>query len=152
ARARLAWRWLSFALPPDVLLAALKGDYASGAVEFLSPTLAQILRDKGYAEPHLHVGCALDFSLLWVSTLRAIAGPAIHARALQSPGGVFGEGGQLASWLVRAAIVRYLLAAFLAGNAKAGTLESFLAQAFRKVVRQAGAATHSQLLLCLSEL
>ena len=71
--ARIRWRWLSFALPPDLLLAALgrHSQRQTGAsdpdgtgnltatpasVEFLSPTLDRTLRDQGFAETHCHIG------------------------------------------------------------------------------------------------
>src|SRR5262245_16518090 len=69
-QARRVWRWVSFALPPDLLLAALGADRPTddgpAVINVLSPPLALLLRDRGYAETHCHIGAALDFPLLWV--------------------------------------------------------------------------------------
>ena len=116
ARARRFWRWVSFALPPDLLMALHPADGAvSSEVELLSPILSSILRDRGYVEPHMHLGAAIDFSLLWISTLHAIGDPDMTAEyAFKSPGADMDEGRLFAGWLVRSAIARYVLASFLA--------------------------------------
>jgi hypothetical protein len=116
ARGRRFWRWVSFALPPDLLMAAHPAPGAvSSEVELLSPILQSILRDRGYVEPHMHLGAAIDFSLLWISTLHAIGDPdMVTSDAFQNPGAEMKEGRELASWLLRAAVARYVLASYLA--------------------------------------
>jgi hypothetical protein len=115
ALARERWRWLALAMPPDLLLAAL-GDASHGPerIELVSPLLEQHLCDQQYAETHLHLGAAHDFSLLWVSTIHTLADPHLmQHEALCSPGAGCDDGRQLTPWLIRAAVARYLLAAFL---------------------------------------
>jgi len=113
-RARQAWRWLTFALPGDLLAASWSlTDDAPWQVDVLAPVLARCLQDAGYAESHLHFGAAFDFSSFWIVALRAIANPAVCRESLQSPGGVFDDGLLIVPWLLRAATVRYCLAAFL---------------------------------------
>jgi hypothetical protein len=133
AQARRFWRWVAFALPPDLLMAAHPADNAvSAEVELLSPILASILRDRGYVEPHLHLGAALDFDLFWIAVLHALSDPSrIQDHSFQSPGAELSEGRLLAPWLVRAAIARYVLAAFLAhlrkeGSKQVGNLDQYL--------------------------
>lgn len=115
ARARRFWRWVSFALPPDLLMAAHPAPGAvSAEVKLVSPILSKLLQDRGYVEPHMHVGAALDYSLLWIATLHALADPQkIQHDSFYSPGANWNEGRELAHWLVRAAIARYVLAVFL---------------------------------------
>lgn len=112
--ARTEWRWLTLALPPDLLLAALSaGGPTPGPADTLSPNLAHRLADGGFSEPHLHLSAAFDFGRLWVMTLRGLADARCRPKAFESPGAVFGEGVELGAWLVRAAVVRYMIAAFL---------------------------------------
>ncbi|MCI0628309.1 MAG: hypothetical protein L0387_42770 [Acidobacteria bacterium] len=111
---RLAWRWMSFALPPDLLLGALaKGGRHPENIDLLSPVLDRRLKDAGYAETHLHIGAAMEFSVLWAGAVWAIAEPGFMETDFQSPGAGLDEGKLLAPWLVRAAIARYVLAAYL---------------------------------------
>ena len=50
AFARQRWRWLIFALPSDLLLAALGSPYpGSHRVQLMSPLLGNVLRERGYA-------------------------------------------------------------------------------------------------------
>ena len=114
ARARRSWRWLSFALPSDLLLAAAADPAATPeCVDLVSPVLRQVLEDREYAETHQHVGAGMDFGLFWISALRAVADPKCPSGAFESPGAVLDEGRDLGPWLVRGAIARYLLAAYL---------------------------------------
>lgn len=121
--ARRFWRWLSFALPPDLLMAAHPGnDSFASRVEMLHPSVERSLRDRGYVEPHLHVGAAIDFPLLWIAALHSIARAEAGPSAFSSPGADLDEGRDLAGWLLRAAIARYVLACFLAERRSAGSL------------------------------
>jgi len=113
--ARRYWRWITFSLPPDLLIAAhtSHGKFVS-KVEIVSPVLKQMLLDKGYVEPHMHLGAALDFPLLWVSLLHRLGDVEnLEWDDFSSPGAVMDEGKNLGYWLIHAAIVRYILAAFL---------------------------------------
>src|SRR5215813_3764286 len=131
AVARTAWRWLALALPPDLLLAALgTAEHGPHHVEILSPTLAQHLKEQGFAETHLHVGAGLDFPLLWNAVLRSIADVQVKPDVFTSPGAALDEGKDLAPWLVHAAIVRYLLAAFLAMQQQFKDFRDYLYRGF----------------------
>jgi hypothetical protein len=155
ARARLAWRWLSFALPPDLLIAALtRNGRGPTEIDLLSPSLDRHLKDKGYAEPHLHIGAALEFPQLWVSAVRAIVEPGFIEKAFESPGAGLDEGKALAPWLLRAAIARYVLAAFLSwGCREHENFRTFVqAVVIPKVLKELGPGSLSSLLLGLSDL
>ncbi|MBI3861220.1 MAG: hypothetical protein HY290_04935 [Planctomycetia bacterium] len=130
--ARRAWRWLTFAMPADLLLAGLsRGGSGPLRVNLLSPAVAAVLEDGGYAETHLHYGIALNFPTAWASAVNIVgrapgAGPSLNFNAFSSPGAEHAEGERLASWLVRGAIVRYLLAAFLTNYSHLAGLDEFL--------------------------
>ncbi|RYZ40611.1 MAG: hypothetical protein EOO71_15325 [Myxococcaceae bacterium] len=140
AHDRSMWRWLSFALPPDLLLASLEDDdVGPERIHALSPLLEQQLKDGGFAEPHLHLGAAVDFPALWVSTLNSLAkrNPRTLLENLTSPGAAFGEGSMFCIWLLRAAIARYILGAFL-DNGGEKDFSSFLNENVEKSVLEAG--------------
>lgn len=81
-------------------------------VDMLSPTLRDMLRDRGFAETHLHVGAALDFGQLWASVQFTLAGAACGPRQFASPGAAFADGTGFAPWLLRAAYARCVTAAY----------------------------------------
>jgi hypothetical protein len=114
ARSRMAWRWLSFALPPDLLLAAMwTQSTRPSSVELANIGLSRYLLEHGYAETHLHVGAAVSFQTLWLATLYRLADNGLSRSTFEAPGAAFNEGREFSDWLVRAASVRYLLASFL---------------------------------------
>ncbi|MGH8625492.1 MAG: hypothetical protein ACREYC_09530, partial [Gammaproteobacteria bacterium] len=155
ARARRFWRWLSFALPPDLLLAAAADSPAAPErIELLSPVLRQVLQDREFAETHQHIGSGIGFGLLWISALRVIADPKCRASAFVSPGAELNEGRDLAPWLVRAALARYVLAAYLTRDRDEGEgLNAFLAhQATRTVAELMGATGLPVLSIALGDL
>jgi hypothetical protein len=124
--ARRCWRWLSFALPPDLLVAALGvGD----DVCTLSPVVEGMLAESGFAETHLHVGAGMSFRLLWISALHAIAEPEFTCDAFCGPGASFEEGRSFAEWLIRAAITRFVLASFLSDAARRHNFAAYLSRA-----------------------
>ena len=130
--ARRAWRWMTFAMPSDLLLAGLSREGRGPVrVNVLAPSVEALLRDGGYAETHLHLGAALDFSTAWASGMN-LAGRSAELShgmawdAFSSPGADHDEGRMLAQWLVRAAIVRYFLGAFLAARKPTVTFASYL--------------------------
>src|SRR5438132_8801163 len=113
-RARQAWRWLTFAMPPDFLAAASTLDAnAPWRIELMPPIVARCLETHGYAESHLHYGAAFDFSSFWVATMRALADPGTTRESLASPGAVLDGGRLLLPWLLRAVLARYCIAAYL---------------------------------------
>ncbi|RYD84657.1 MAG: hypothetical protein EOP84_04900 [Verrucomicrobiaceae bacterium] len=140
AHDRSMWRWLSFALPPDLLLASLEDDdVGPERIHALSPLLEQQLKDGGFAEPHLHLSAALDFPVLWVSTLNSLTtrNPRALIDNLSSPGAALGEGAMFGVWLLRTAIARYLLGAFL-DHGGARDFVSFLKEDVETGVLEAG--------------
>jgi hypothetical protein len=111
---REAWRWVSFAIPPDLLLSAMQSERGiPQQVDTLSPPLRAMLKAGCFAETHLHVGAGLNFRLLWCSVLQALQSQ-IGPADFESPGACLNEGRDLSQWLIRTAIVRVLLAKFLA--------------------------------------
>lgn len=101
-------RWLTFALPSDLPAAA---GYCGSPV--VSPIVERLLAE-GVVEPHLHLGAALDFETIWVTTQHALANGSSRAAMFASPGACFDEGRNLGAWLLGALIVRGLLARCLA--------------------------------------
>ncbi|MCA9671383.1 MAG: hypothetical protein KC503_37555 [Myxococcales bacterium] len=114
ARSRRFLRWLSFALPPHLLLAVHPDKPLH--VDVLTPSLDRMLADHGFAEPHLHVGAGLRFEDLWVSALVSVS-EARHA-GFSSPGAELDHGDDLLPWMLRIAVVRQWLAVFLADGGR----------------------------------
>jgi len=140
---RRVWRWLTFSLPADLLLAA--ADKRSDRLdELVSARLRAQLALGGLAEPHLHLKAAMDFPTLWASLMRALAQPGVKADMLQSAGAEWDEGRGLAPLLLSCALARLLLAEFLAGPASYRALgfRGFLNHhAVPKIGRRFGAYT-----------
>lgn len=151
-RWRQAWRWLSFALPADMLLAALQDRRQKPSrVELLSPQVAQLLLTHGFAETHLHIGAALDFPTLWIALQHALADTNMTADSFRGPGAVFGEGRDFASWLLRAALVRWMLAMYM-GSGDSRPFAEFVCDRVEPNVRQwCGAASHVYLRMVVRE-
>jgi len=119
--ARLAWRWLTFAMPGDLLLAGLtNGDHTPNQVKVISPVVETLLREGGYPETHLHAGAALDFPTGWAAGMNCVARDMSHDQ-FRSPGADHCEGDDLGGWVMRSAIVRYLLGEFLSREQNANT-------------------------------
>lgn len=111
------WRWISLALPPDSIVAALSASQTQppvDAVELAPPLLAQRLNLAPFAETHLHVGAAVSFPMLWSSLARVIGQNGVRAWELKKSGGVpFGNECTFAQRMFEAFIGRVLIAAFL---------------------------------------
>ena len=156
-RARQAWRWLTFAMPSDLLAAASNLDQtAPWRVDMIPAVLARCLEMHGYAESHLHFGAAFEFSSFWVATMRALASRETRRNVLTSPGAVLEGGRLLLPWLLRAAVGRYCLAAFLRDHGRAGGYASMGEWLERHLIPIAaetlGESRAARLLLCLDEL
>lgn len=107
-------RWLSFSLPPDLLLGALdNGQGPPSQAVYSSPIFFNHLKEQGFSENHLHVGAAMEFREYWVAVMHALASTDFKENGFRSPGAEFGEGEMLAPWLLRAVTGRYLTALFL---------------------------------------
>jgi hypothetical protein len=107
------YRWLTFALPEDLLLAATGIKPAPTRVSVDPPLIVRRLLDRGVAEIHQHVNGGMDFPTLWVSALAALADPKLDPNALSSPGLPFGDSEMTFRWLLAAAVARSVLAEFL---------------------------------------
>lgn len=127
--ARTDWRWLTLALPPDLLLAGLSSEgRPPAAVDTMSPILGQCLADGGFSEPHLHLNAAFDFGRLWAMCLRGLADAPCRPNLFESPGAMFDEGAELGAWAIRAAVMRYILAAFLFAARESMDFRGYLGQ------------------------
>lgn len=122
------YRWLTIALPEDLLLCALGVDPAPERVDIDPPLLVRRLLDAGVAEIHQHMGAGMDFPLLWAAAMAALVDPGIRDDELASPGAPLGEGRELVRWLLAAAVARCALAEHLV---RGGTdFRAFLRSAF----------------------
>lgn len=116
ANAMTRLRWLTFALPEDLLCAALDANRSDcldppHRVDAALPVLHRALLDGGLAETHLHLGAGFDFPAYWASAMFTLAtNTTLREDALASPGAVLDEGRALGRWLLAGAIVRLLLA------------------------------------------
>lgn len=130
--ATLRWRWLSLALPADLMVSALGASRRQALqedeVDLLTPGLREVLREP-CAETHLHVGAAMSYSVLWTGLSRAIADSDQPmrfrpTRDLKLP---FGGSEGLMKSLLAAMIVRILMASMLRWREQrgAGTMEEF---------------------------
>lgn len=149
---RQVWRWLTQALPADLLLATSAHDEGLPDPDPFSPPVRDLLR-RGFAESHLHVGAALDFGTVWALTTARLATSGRPLRQLRAPGAALAEGTKLIPWLVRAAIGRVVLAAFLA-HGGVDPFDRFLygPQCGQRIARHAGATTYTVVLTALSDL
>jgi hypothetical protein len=113
AEGRLRWSWMCQAFPPDLLRVA-RGVVDPDANPFcLNPNVDTMLRDFGFAETHLHLGAAIDFSLVWAALMRSLAGSESNHCDFESPGACFNDGRDLSGWLMYAAVARLVLAEWL---------------------------------------
>lgn len=110
------YRWLTFALPDDLLLVGTGVDPPPTRVDIEPPLLVRRLLDQGVTEIHHHAGAGMDFPLLWVSVLAMLATAAIDPAKLAGPGQPLGGGETLLRWLLAAAVTRCLLAELLASG------------------------------------
>jgi hypothetical protein len=112
------WRWLSFALPPDLLIAALAASHGvpppSSHISLQLANTADFISEDGIANVHLHLAAAFPFELLWTSLVTRLGLDEVDARSLDASGRPpFGSGRTFLSWLVTAALTRLTLASFL---------------------------------------
>jgi hypothetical protein len=122
------WRWLSLALPADLLVSALAAregfEPPDNAVQIVTPRLAEVLR-RPCAETHLHVGAGVPFGLLWAARMRALAEETSIPLKSAAGSPPFGSPAAFRSMLLAAATVRLLLASFLWRRDETGAPASF---------------------------
>lgn len=109
----LRWRWLSLALPADLILAACSAaagydDPPGEHVGLATPLLEKVLA-AGCAETHLHVGASVPFDRLWTAWM--IEPPAAIVLAPDAP---FGGRTTLEAMLSAASVARLAMGWFLA--------------------------------------
>jgi len=110
---RLRWSWMCQAFPADLLRAARNVVNPAANPLVLSPSIETILRDKGFAETHQHLGASLDFSLAWAALMSSLVRNDSKASDFESPGGAFDDGKNLCTWILYAAVTRLVLAEWL---------------------------------------
>lgn len=151
--ARLRWSWMCRALPPDLLRVA-RGVVDADSDPFpLNPVIQQMLRDRGFAETHLHLGASPDFSLAWAALMHGFTKDESKHSDFESFGAYFEHGRELGSWLLYAAVVRLVLAEWLFGddqfsNSPSNNLLNF---ACNRVGRRLDVVECNRLALLLSE-
>ncbi|WP_437952417.1 hypothetical protein WME98_17975 [Sorangium sp. So ce296] len=122
-----AWRWVSLALPADLLVGALCSTSSleppDDAALLVTPRLAELLR-KPCAETHLHVGAGIPFGLLWAALMRDLSTSRLRLRAATGAP-PFGDADAFTGHLLAGATVRLLLASFLRRREHAGAAETF---------------------------
>ena len=136
ALARRDWRWLTFALPADFLLAAHRNWRRMQArVDIVSPWLRSRLSDQGFAQSHVHMKGDFDFGFLWARVADNISSRQCSSNLGQGPGAELDEGHYIGPWLLRCMIARVLLAQYLReridGNG-ASTFADFVSGAARE--------------------
>ena len=147
---RFRWRWLTFALPPDLLLAA--SGNITDIPELAAPALKRRLVDGGMIEPHLHLKAAIRFSTLWISAQRAVAESSAREDMFYSPAGEMKEGRDLANWLARVFLLRPLVAAFLNQSRWSNFNDYFFQHALLSLPNSLGPVGRDRLALLLGEL
>src|SRR5215469_439972 len=161
---RTAFWWLSLALPEDLLLASLPSGVdpirvhgaAATECDWTSPQVESMLRDKGIAETHLHLGAAFSFPLLWSEVMRGIGDRSGKPRERQEqfcgPGAAFREGRDFSDWLIRCAIARITMDLFLTSPSSGSfaTARSSLARRLLGAFRRT--SEEEEIRICLGDL
>lgn len=151
--ARLRWSWMCRALPPDLLRVARGVVDADGDQFPLSPVIQQMLRDRGFAETHLHLGASPDFSLAWAALMHGLTSNESKHLDFESPGACFGHGRDLGSWILYAAVVRLILAEWLFhGSSSSASSSELLKFACDRPGRHLNVVECSRLATLFSEL
>ncbi len=130
---RRLYYWLSTALPSDFTTTLIRQSSILSpndrgirqCAELLdskgvSRSVRHLLHSKGMAESHLHLGAAFDFSDFWIALMHRIGSPQFGPDDFKSPGAEWKEGARLAKLVLRAGLLRLLLARFLASNINTG--------------------------------
>jgi len=150
--ARLRWSWMCRALPPDLLRVARGVVDADGDPFPLNPVIEHVLRDRGFAETHLHLGASPDFSLAWAALMHGLTKDESRHSDFESLGAYFDHGRELGSWLLYAAVVRLVLAEWLfAGRPSTSSLKDLLNFACNREGRRLSIVECNRLATLLSE-
>lgn len=150
--ARLRWSWMCRALPPDLLRVARGVVDADGDPFPLNPIMQQVLRDRGFAETHLHLGASPDFSLAWAALMHGLTKNESKHYHFESLGACFEHGRDLGSWILYAAVVRLVLAEWLFHGSSSSAFSSGLLEFSRaRSGRRLNVVEHNRLATLLSE-
>lgn len=112
------FRWMTLALPRDLLVAAVGGHKLSP--DLLLPTdseqrqALQELLNRGLAEIHCHLSACLSFEALWTFLMTSAGSPSLDEKSLDATGIPFGCRSTFLSWLATAGLARLCIAGFLA--------------------------------------
>jgi len=107
------YRWLAFALPEDLLLMSCKTYPPPTYINIDPPLFVKRLLDNGVSEIHQHIGASMDFKILWMSTLTALAGSDLQPDSLSDPEVPFKKSELFFRWLIAGVITRSLLIEYL---------------------------------------
>ncbi|MEO9591748.1 hypothetical protein [Rhodopirellula bahusiensis] len=131
--ARQAVASLSRSMPFDVLETALNSEVGTNT---LAPNTYRLLSEKGFAEPHLHLGASIDFEEQWRHLQANLLHNRIQFDFLSSPHGTFSRGEELGFWLLVSAIVRYLLAKYISQVKAYESFGEFLFSEFDRIAQR----------------
>ncbi|MGE3726649.1 MAG: hypothetical protein AB7I41_13910 [Candidatus Sericytochromatia bacterium] len=119
------WRWLTFALPPDLILAAGWSLNGPQEISWETPLLGNHLREHGIAQTHVHLGAAGEFSSHWCQVQDALRDPR-KAETLADKGAPFDGGIHFLSWLTAAGLARLLMCEYVCESQQPnGLIHSF---------------------------
>jgi hypothetical protein len=112
------WRWISLALPPDLLIAALAAEVqqvpSTDYVTVIPTHLWPFHDELCLANTHLHFGASVPFEVLWTNLMsRAGTDPDDHRRLDRGGPAPLGGGRCFLSWLTVGAVARALMAGYL---------------------------------------
>lgn len=149
---RRRWRWLLFALPADFMCAAV--GMRNVPDNWGSQSVRQVLSDRGFAENHLHMKAAVSFETLWQALQSTLTASESSRHMFASPGGEFNEGRDFGPWLMRCALARLTLSAFLSNSKwRAQGIRGYLSgQALAAVRRVQGSVAAALFYRALREL
>jgi hypothetical protein len=97
----LRWRWISLALPPDLLIAAADLEGVSARVQVLDPTLRVL---EPVAHLHVHATAAVSYSDIWPEM-----GRTMDFRKVKTAPEGFSSVEEWRAWLRRAFAARHVL-------------------------------------------
>ena len=106
--ARELFVWIKRMLPVDALSSAIDG----AQIDNLTESTERLLIE-GYGETHLHLGASFGFEHLWPCMLHRLSEWHLKFDFMSSRNAAFQHGRGLATWILRAAIIRMLLGNFL---------------------------------------
>lgn len=117
-QAMARWRWMSLALPADLLIAAhgarVQQEPSSDHVTVMPAYLWSLLDETLLANTHLHFGASVPFEVLWTNLITRVGTDPHDHRGLDRGGPApLGGAHPFLSWLVAGALARTVLAGYL---------------------------------------